>query len=221
MIEFLTSPIFATIISVLGAAGLVAIMPWLRIEIDFLLQPTPKDFKHPSVQIVVKAQNLGIVPLRGHLLLGRNLEDFSERSFKVKGRNNVELTLFDKSWRKCKLNRNSVSEAGLGYMRFLSDDDERSASRIKGGIPLKKEYPEIGYKDLENAIEILFIPSGFYRLFPKVLFKRKVDFKRELLNEGVDKILSAGTNPEWIRLSKCDEICNHKSINTEVNLEKE
>lgn len=198
--DFFSTPIFSTLVSIVGIFGLLALIPWLKIEVDFLLQSAPKQFKHPSVEIVVRASNLGLIPLTGHLLLDRNLENVSGSSFRVKGKDKIELTLLGRSWRKCKLTRSSVDEVSVGYMRFLSDKDDTLASRTIGGVPPVEPYPEIDFKDLENAIGVLFIPSGIYTFFPRFLLRKKINFKQEIVNKGRDKILSAGTNPEWTGL---------------------
>lgn len=200
--DFFGTQAFAILASFIGVLGVLAFIPWLKIEIDFLLQSAPEEFKHPSVEIVVRAANLGFMPLTGHLLLDRNLENVNGPiSFQLKGKDKIELTLLGRIWKKCKLTRSSVDEVSLGYMRFLSENDDLMASRTKGGVPPTGPYPEIDLKDIENVIGVVFIPSGIYTFFPRFLLRKRLNFKQEIVNKGRDKILSAGTNPEWTGLN--------------------
>lgn len=199
--DFFGTQAFGILASFIGVLGVLAFIPWLKIEIDFLLQSAPKGFKHPSVEIVVRASNLGFMPFTGHLLLDRNLENINgPTSFQLKGKDHIELTLLGRSWKKCTLTRSSVDEVSLGYMRFLSDKDDLTASRTKGGVPPTEPYPAIDLKDIENIIGVIFIPSGIYTFFPRFLLRKRLNFKQEIVNKGRDKILSAGTNPEWTGL---------------------
>lgn len=205
---------WSTLISILGIMGLIAIFPWLKIEVDFLLHPAPEEFKHPSAKIIVRASNLGIIPLTGHLLLKTGVEETTQRSYTINEvADHTELTLLTHRWKKSSLSRSSSVEIDLGYLRFMSKDDDLTAARTIGGIPPKEQFPEIEQGLLDSSIEVKFIPSGIYILFPRFLLRKKLSLSRDVLRFGKHVILSAGTSPEWNPKWKEKSTTNQKKNN--------
>lgn len=190
--------IITTALSVIGALGVISILPWIKIDIDFLAQRTPGNFKFSGVKILARASNSGMMPIKGYLMFERGSEKIKSQVVRIQDEefDGVEFTFRKNDHKEQKINRESAMTMAIGYMRIITEQDDMYASRIfSGKMPQNIESHTLN--DFDNFVKITFVPVGLYGIVPKFFRTKKINFRDEILEAGVDKIVTSGINPEW------------------------